>query len=268
METSWQAQASERLCADSGKETETLAADQEELKVKKKIPVVEETPSCGFILRCSALFIHTPACFKHDLQERCVEDWPEHSPELSPEWKPAGKLRLRRDSVRIAEASDGGADLKRNGKQILGRKLRHSLLIRRSSKDKPGDDVKSSETNRGSKLINGPDEFLAPDEEEEEQNEAAEYKSKKPSKPKIITHRRGSKVKSAEAPDYKDDLTSSWKHADLVALREKKAEDVDCKPKQPQKFNPSVPHRPSKIITLLLEVQSHTASQEGDVVGV
>ncbi|XP_058639010.1 uncharacterized protein si:cabz01007807.1 isoform X2 [Onychostoma macrolepis] len=187
-------------------------------------------------------------------QERCVEDWPEHSPELSSEWKPAGKIRLRRDSMRIADASNGGGDgtVKKNGKQTLGRKLRHSLLIRRSSKDKIGDEVKSSETNtnslnRASKLFDGTDEFFAP-EEDEEHNEAAEYKPKK-SKPKFITHRRGSKVKSAEAsakvpPDYKDDLTSSWKHADLMALGEKKAEDVDCKPKQ--KFKPPVPRRPSK----------------------
>uniref|UniRef100_A0A9J8AQ26 Si:cabz01007807.1 n=1 Tax=Cyprinus carpio carpio TaxID=630221 RepID=A0A9J8AQ26_CYPCA len=73
----------------------------------------------------------------------------------------------------------------------------------------------------------------------------------KKSKPKFITHRRGSKVKSAEAsakvtPDYKDDLPSSSKHVDLVALGEKKAEDVDCKPKQLQKFKPPVPRRPSK----------------------
>ncbi|XP_016356106.1 uncharacterized protein LOC107699382 [Sinocyclocheilus anshuiensis] len=93
----------------------------------------------------------------------------------------------------ITEASDGGADLKKNGKQTLGRKLRHSLLIRRSSKDKPGDEVKSSETNRGSKLINGPDEFLAPGEEEEEQNEAAEYKSKQPQKFKPSVPHRPSK---------------------------------------------------------------------------
>ncbi|XP_026104565.1 uncharacterized protein LOC113076105 isoform X3 [Carassius auratus] len=183
-------------------------------------------------------------------QENCVEDWPEHSPELSPDWKPAGRLRLRRDSVRIPAASAGGGEegLKKSGRQSLGRRLRHSLLIRRSSKDKSGDEVKSPETNSvslnpGSKLINGTEEFFAQDEE---QNEAAEYKSKKPSKPKIITLRRSSKVKSAEAPDYKDDLTSSWKHDDLERLREKKAEDVDCKPKQPHKFNPPVPHRPSK----------------------
>ncbi|XP_026122249.1 uncharacterized protein LOC113105412 isoform X1 [Carassius auratus] len=183
-------------------------------------------------------------------QERCVEDWPEHSSEQ----KPTGKIRLRRDSVKIPDASDGGADgtVKRNGKQTLGRKLRHSLLIRRSSKDITGDELKISETNtsslnRGSKPIDGKDEFFTP--EEEDQNGAAEHKPKK-SRPKIITHRRGSKVKSAEAsaklsPDYKDDLPSSSKHEDLVAWGEKKAEDVDCTPKL-QKFKPPVPRRPSK----------------------
>ncbi|KAK2913237.1 hypothetical protein Q8A67_001636 [Cirrhinus molitorella] len=188
-------------------------------------------------------------------QERCVEDWPEESPEVSPEWKPAGKFRLRRDSVRISDMPEGGVDgiLKKNGKQTLGRKLKHSLLIRRSSKDKIGDELKSLETNanslnRGSKLIDITDELFAP-YEEEQQKEASENKSKKSSKPKIITHRRGSKVKSAEAsgkvtPDYKEDLTSSSKHADLLALGEKKAEDVDYKPTQ--KFKLPVPHRPSK----------------------
>ncbi|XP_051756477.1 uncharacterized protein si:cabz01007807.1 isoform X2 [Ctenopharyngodon idella] len=206
---------------------------------------------------------NTTAEVEHDLpvyedvlligQERCVEDWPEHSPELSPAWKPAGKFRLRRDSVRIAEASDGVDGIaKKNGKQTLGRKLRHSLLIRRSSKDKIGDEVKSSETNsdtlhRGSKLvIDSTEEFFALDEE---QNEAGEKKS---SKPKIISQRRGSKGKHAEAsakgftPDYQDDLKSSSKTADLTALGEKRDEDVDCKPKQTQKFKPPVPHRPSK----------------------
>ncbi|RXN08652.1 apolipo L6-like protein [Labeo rohita] len=108
------------------------------------------------------------------------------------------------------------------------------LLI---GQDKIGDELKSSETNtnslnRGSKPTDITDEFFAPDEE---QNEATNHKSKKSSKPKIITHRRGSKVKSAEAsakvtPDSKDDLTPSSKHAELMALGEKKAEDVDCKP--------------------------------------
>ncbi|XP_067301278.1 uncharacterized protein si:cabz01007807.1 [Pseudorasbora parva] len=191
-------------------------------------------------------------------QERCVEDWPEHSPELSPEWKPAGKLRLRRDSIRITEASDGADGIaKKNGKQTLGKKLRHSLLIRRSSKDKIGEEGKSSETNtnalhRGSKIVvDGPEEFFSEDKDGE-QKEAAEIKSKKSSKPKIITQRRGSKGKHADAsakgftPDSQDDLWSSSKTADLTALGEKRDEDMDWKPKQTQKFKPPVPHRPSK----------------------
>nr|XP_002667295.4 uncharacterized protein si:cabz01007807.1 [Danio rerio] len=182
-------------------------------------------------------------------QERCVEDWPENSPELSPEYKPAGKLRLRRDSLLFSETSDAGpgvdGTLKKNDKRTLGKKLRHSLLIRRSSKDKTGDELKSSETNtnslhRGSKIIG--DEFFAPDEED--QRNEAENKSKKSTKPKIITQRRGSKVKSAEAkgltPDSKDEFT--LKHADLSTFGEKNG-DVKL---QPQKSKSPVPHYPAK----------------------
>ncbi|KAK7177208.1 hypothetical protein R3I93_001252 [Phoxinus phoxinus] len=180
-------------------------------------------------------------------QERCVEDWPEHSAELSPEWKPSGKLRLRRDSVLIREASEEvNGTAKKNGKQTLGKKLRHSLTIRRSSKDKIVDEVKISETNtntlrQGSKPVaDGPDEFFTLDEE------AVEFKSKKSSKPKIMTHRRGSKAKHTFPADYQDDLTSSSKTAYLTASGQKKDEDMDLKPKQTQKFKPPVPHRPSK----------------------
>ncbi|XP_051561857.1 uncharacterized protein LOC127445646 [Myxocyprinus asiaticus] len=71
-------------------------------------------------------------------QETCVEDWPENSPELSPEWKPVGKLKLRRDYIQIAEESDGppSTDViaKKNGKLTVGKKLRPSFLNRRSSK--------------------------------------------------------------------------------------------------------------------------------------
>ncbi|XP_077083544.1 uncharacterized protein LOC143736753 [Siphateles boraxobius] len=192
-------------------------------------------------------------------QERCVEDWPEHSPELAPEWKPAGKLRLRRDSVRITEASDGvDGTAKKNGKQTLGRKLRHSLLIRRSSKDKSVDEVKVSETNthtprRGSKLVADGDEECVALEEDAEQNEAVGFKSKKSSKAKINIHRRGSKAKHTEASakgfpaDYQADLTFSSKTADLnSAFGPKKDEEMDVKPKQTEKFKPPVPHRPSK----------------------
>ncbi|XP_036439221.1 uncharacterized protein si:cabz01007807.1 isoform X2 [Colossoma macropomum] len=83
-------------------------------------------------------------------QERCVEDWPEDSPQLSPDWKPAGRLRLRRDSLRIAAESEAALTLetlgKKHGKGKLSKKLRSSFLSRRGSKDKFGDDLKAAQT--------------------------------------------------------------------------------------------------------------------------
>ncbi|TRY57767.1 hypothetical protein DNTS_012033 [Danionella cerebrum] len=182
-------------------------------------------------------------------QERCVEDWPEDSPELSPQWKPAGKLRLRRDSVKISGATDGdpGADGdgKKSGKLTLGRKLKGSLLVRRSSKDKIGEELKGSETNanslhRGSKL--------AADGLEEEKTEA-EHKSKRSTKPKIITQRRLSKGKSVDASvkmlssQPQDEVIS--KPADLLSLTEN---NEDAKLKQPLKQKLSAPRRLSKSV--------------------
>ncbi|XP_051574372.1 uncharacterized protein LOC127452739 isoform X2 [Myxocyprinus asiaticus] len=183
-------------------------------------------------------------------QEKCVEDWPENSPELSPEWKPAGTLKLRRYSILIADVSDGptGTDVtaKKNGKLTVGKK--QSFLKRRSSKDKIGDEPKASELNtlgRGSKL-NG-DGANAVFSSDKEQNE---YKSKKSSKPKIINMRRGSKVKSIEgsakgtnssAQESKEDIMSSLKNADIRICGEE-GKEKDSKPK----FKPLVPRRPSK----------------------
>ncbi|XP_048826872.1 uncharacterized protein LOC125704828 isoform X6 [Brienomyrus brachyistius] len=50
--------------------------------------VHEENPFCEDILLIG--------------QEKCVEDWPEGSPELNPSWKPPGKLRLRRELLQVA----------------------------------------------------------------------------------------------------------------------------------------------------------------------
>ncbi|XP_049616291.1 uncharacterized protein [Syngnathus scovelli] len=78
-------------------------------------------------------------------QEKCVEDWPEDSPQLHPDFKPSGKLRLRRESLKLKmdfeEAAtgdvqdDAGVQVKRKDKKFL-------LLSRRNSKDKLPDDVK------------------------------------------------------------------------------------------------------------------------------
>ncbi|XP_042154187.1 uncharacterized protein si:cabz01007807.1 isoform X6 [Oncorhynchus tshawytscha] len=94
-------------------------------------------------------------------QERCVEDWPENSPELNPDWKPSGKLRLRRESMKVASDSDGGSveELEENGagkraKTKRGRMFKVSFLSRRGSKDKYSEDLKDSDSGtlrRGSK---------------------------------------------------------------------------------------------------------------------
>nr|XP_029522388.1 uncharacterized protein LOC115133368 isoform X2 [Oncorhynchus nerka] len=94
-------------------------------------------------------------------QERCVEDWPENSPELNPDWKPSGKLRLRRESMKVASDSDGGSveELEEDGagkraKTKRGRTFKVSFLSRRGSKDKYSEDLKDSDSGtlrRGSK---------------------------------------------------------------------------------------------------------------------
>ncbi|XP_041738685.2 uncharacterized protein si:cabz01007807.1 isoform X2 [Coregonus clupeaformis] len=92
-------------------------------------------------------------------QERCVEDWPEDSPELNPDWKPSGKLRLRRESMKVAADSDGGSveeELEENGPAKRGKtkKFRVSFLSRRGSKDKYSEDLKDRDSGtlrRGSK---------------------------------------------------------------------------------------------------------------------
>ncbi|XP_054609460.1 uncharacterized protein si:cabz01007807.1 [Dunckerocampus dactyliophorus] len=78
-------------------------------------------------------------------QERCVEDWPEDSPQLQPDFKPAGKFRLRRESLRVKmdseEGGGSGEDQDDAGSQGKKKERKFSLMSRRGSKDKlPGDD--------------------------------------------------------------------------------------------------------------------------------
>ncbi|XP_076144906.1 uncharacterized protein LOC143127344 isoform X8 [Alosa pseudoharengus] len=76
-------------------------------------------------------------------EERCVEDWPEDSPQLSSNWKPSGTLRLRRESIVEKENESNGGD--KSGKKSL-RKLALSISTRRRSKDKLLDDVKHGDS--------------------------------------------------------------------------------------------------------------------------
>ncbi|XP_037614096.1 uncharacterized protein si:cabz01007807.1 isoform X4 [Sebastes umbrosus] len=78
-------------------------------------------------------------------QERCVEDWPEDSPELNPDFKPAGTLRLRRESFKLKLDSDGGSGEDQSDAK-KDRKFRLSLLSRRDSKEKFPDDRRRSST--------------------------------------------------------------------------------------------------------------------------
>ncbi|XP_036967983.1 uncharacterized protein si:cabz01007807.1 isoform X3 [Acanthopagrus latus] len=82
-------------------------------------------------------------------QEKCVEDWPEDSPELDPDFKPSGTFRLRRESILVKRDSDGGSGEDQDG--VSGshikkndKKFRMSLLSRRGSKEKFGDDPKEA----------------------------------------------------------------------------------------------------------------------------
>ncbi|KAM9335534.1 uncharacterized protein ABDE67_020523 [Symphorus nematophorus] len=81
-------------------------------------------------------------------QERCVEDWPEDSPELNPDFKPSGTLRLRRESLKMKADSDGGSGEDQGGSgshsKKKDKKFRMSLLSRRGSKDKFADDSKEA----------------------------------------------------------------------------------------------------------------------------
>ncbi|XP_061770639.1 uncharacterized protein LOC133561290 [Nerophis ophidion] len=78
-------------------------------------------------------------------QERCVEDWPEDSPQLDPDFKPSGKFKLRRESLKMKmdhEVAEGGSveDLDGYGTQGKKKGRNFSLMSRRGSKDTfPGD---------------------------------------------------------------------------------------------------------------------------------
>uniref|UniRef100_A0A8D3ARS2 Apolipoprotein L domain-containing protein 1 n=1 Tax=Scophthalmus maximus TaxID=52904 RepID=A0A8D3ARS2_SCOMX len=79
-------------------------------------------------------------------QERCVEDWPDDSPELNPEFRPSGRFRLRRESMLVKTDSDGGSgedqDASGARSKKKEKKFRMSLLSRRGSKEKFVEDMK------------------------------------------------------------------------------------------------------------------------------
>ncbi|XP_063048681.1 uncharacterized protein LOC134442442, partial [Engraulis encrasicolus] len=66
-------------------------------------------------------------------EERCIEDWPEDSPQLASNWKPSGTFRLRRES--LVEKGNGTNGSVKSGRTSL-KKLTLSVSTRRRSKSK------------------------------------------------------------------------------------------------------------------------------------
>ncbi|KAJ8261553.1 hypothetical protein GJAV_G00155650 [Gymnothorax javanicus] len=189
-------------------------------------------------------------------EEKCVEDWPEGSPELWPDWKPPGKLRLRRDSLKEWPGTmkeKGNKDLEENigndGKTKKGR--RFTLPSFKEAKS----DSELSEK--------GADLFKGREGEGDEQDLAEECKMKPKRGRKfklIFPQRRDSK--SAELPGSpagaacrnlseaaESDSELSEKGADLFKGREGEgdeqdlAEECKMKPKRGRKFKLIFPQR-------------------------
>ncbi|XP_011618393.2 uncharacterized protein [Takifugu rubripes] len=83
-------------------------------------------------------------------QEKCVEDWPDDSPQLNPGFKPSGTLRLRRESVKDKEEVDGSGDNELDGpdsNKKREKRFKMSLISRRGSKEKFPDEAKEEKSN-------------------------------------------------------------------------------------------------------------------------
>ncbi|XP_070785888.1 uncharacterized protein [Enoplosus armatus] len=124
-------------------------------------------------------------------QEKCVEDWPEDSPELNPNFKPSGTLRLRRESLKMKADSDGGSGEDQDGSGSHGKKKDRkfmSLLSRRGSKEKFADDTKEGRsrtlpTPRKSSKEYFSDFHMSTGEKEDWEQSGMDYK--KPLKTKV-----------------------------------------------------------------------------------
>ncbi|XP_026208581.1 uncharacterized protein si:cabz01007807.1 isoform X2 [Anabas testudineus] len=118
-------------------------------------------------------------------QERCVEDWPEDSPELNPGFKPPGKFKLRRESLIVKSDYDGGSgedqDGSRSQSKKKDKKFRMSLSSRKSPKDNTTNEKKSrtlSLSHKSSKEYFSEPHVSAEDDGEQE---GLDYKKKRQS---------------------------------------------------------------------------------------
>ncbi|XP_041841518.1 uncharacterized protein si:cabz01007807.1 isoform X3 [Melanotaenia boesemani] len=155
-------------------------------------------------------------------QERCIDDWPEDSPEHNPDFKPAGKFKLRRESLKAKTDSDGGSGEDQDGSQSKKKKFKMSLLSRRSSKEKFPKDMLKGNSNTLPVLHKSPKENFTDVHTsvgENEDEELNEYR-KKPMKTKVNQlFRRASTTSSVVERT----------HADGHLLQESKKGDLDKK---------------------------------------
>ncbi|MCJ8749109.1 hypothetical protein PDJAM_G00172490 [Pangasius djambal] len=210
-------------------------------------------------------------------QEKCVEDWPEGSPELSPDWKPAGKLKLRRESLRITLESGAAQNADSLGKKYGKTKIKLRVSkrgskdksgddprVRQESKDKSGDDprVRQESKEKYPDNLNGAygetlpwgtkvqasDDLLLP--EQEDQNARMKSNSVKNKKTKFIVpqlHYRGSKKKSlGEGFENGSPVLQASKSELIQESYEDKLRNSEHKEKEPLKFKPPLSHRLSK----------------------
>ncbi|XP_034470850.1 uncharacterized protein LOC117779094 [Hippoglossus hippoglossus] len=184
-------------------------------------------------------------------QEMCVEDWPEDSPQLNPEFRPSGRLRLRRESLKVKMDYDGGSgedhDASGNQSKKRDKKFRMSLLSRRGTKDKFPDHTKEGRSRtltapqRSSKEYFS-EEQLAAAENEDELN-GLDYR-KKPLKNKVTQLLRRASTMSAvrggkSASEYSPNETKATVLGDSEAEDGAEAQhDEKKKNKMKMKFVP------------------------------
>ncbi|XP_029942390.1 protein piccolo-like isoform X2 [Salarias fasciatus] len=108
------------------------------IRTKPKTPEMKKVESENFVVFEDILLIG---------QERCVEDWPEDSPEVNPDFKPSGTLKLRRESLKSKMDLEGTTGEEQDGsgsyQKRKDKKFRMSLLSRRDSKEKFPDDMEA-----------------------------------------------------------------------------------------------------------------------------
>lgn len=119
-------------------------------------------------------------------QEHCVEDWPEDSPEVQPDFKPRGTFRLRRESL-MPKADSETEDLEgpRSSVKKKDNKFKTSVSSRRDSKERFSDECTSrSRTNSASTKLSKDyftDEHYSSQELKRDENEDPEqWDYKKP----------------------------------------------------------------------------------------